>query len=207
MVVGPGGDPDEVIDAAKNAEITGQQYAAQEEKELPLKNPPALIYKGSQPTGTISSSGRYDEIVMDNQEELYIVGDVILEITGNVELDNLAFIEVTEGSSLVLYVGGEFDLSNNAKVNNLTKSPPRCIIYGTASEEVDYLWDNVSDFYGAIYAPNANIEVMNNSSIFGALVGNQLTIHPNAELHGDRALMEGSVNDPDAKFVIKGWRE
>ena len=207
VIVGPGGDPEDVIELGDGAEITGQTSAAEEEKELPSISPPSLSYKGSEPTGTISSSGRYDEIKLSNSEKLTIDGDVVLVINDNVEIDNSAILEVTEGSSLKLYIGANFKITNSGHINNLTKKPPQCKIYSTASSGVQYLWDNDSVFYGAVYAPKAFIEVKNDSRIFGTLIGDSIKLDDSVELHVDEALKKGSVDDYGAEFVINRWQE
>ena len=207
VIVGPGGNPEDIIELSNGAEITGQTSAAEEEKELPSISPPSLSYKGSEPTGTISSSGRYDEIKLSDSEKLTIDGDVVLVIDNAVEIDNGAILEVTEGSSLKLYIGVNFKITNSGHINNLTKKPPQCKIYSTASSGVQYLWDNDSVFYGAVYAPKAFIEVKNDSRMFGALIGDSIKLDDSAELHGDEALKKGSVDDYGAEFVINRWQE
>ena len=81
------------------------------------------------------------------------------------------------------------------------------MIFGTASSGVDYLWDNDSVFYGAVYAPEAFIEVKNDCRIFGALIGESIKLDNSAEMHGDEALKKASVEGYAPEFVINRWRE
>ena len=206
VIVGTGGNPAQVISGDEDG-ITGDTYAASEEKELPSITAPVLNYQGGQPSGTISQDGKYDQIDITNGEVLSIVGDVVLHITGDVELNNNASIEITPGSSLVLYLDGNFESSNNGTINNLTMNPPQCKIYGTGTEAVDYEWDNNSVFYGAVYAPMADIVVKNSTDIYGALVGASVTLYQQSTLHCDEAVKEASLDDPGIKFVQARWRE
>ena len=207
VAVGPGGDPADVITGDTGA-VSGETYAAPEAKELPNISAPALAFQGAEASGTISASGQYGDVDLGNNAKLTIDGDVVLHITGDVVLSNGASIEITEGSSLVLYLDGDFDSSNNGYINNLTKSPPACRIYSTATTAVNYGWTNNSVFYGAVYAPLAEIEVLNCTEMYGALVGNNILLRPNSAFHGDAALQNGSIGDPGGvKFVRSRWRE
>ncbi|MCF7955367.1 MAG: hypothetical protein K9M75_06165 [Phycisphaerae bacterium] len=209
IFVGPGSDPSKVINGGKHFDVTGEISAAEEEKNTPIVAPPSLDYKGSSPSGTVTENGRYSEIVMGNGETVTIDGEITLRIEGNVELDNNAEIEITEGSSLTLFIDGTFKMSNGGKINNITQKPPHCIIFSTATSEVEYCFDNIGVFYGALYAPNAKVEIKNNAIIYGAILGKELQIDNSTEIYGDKALLnlKGTFNDPDTTLVKGKWWE
>ncbi len=205
VVVGPGGDPSEVIHMSGHATITGDTYANGNEKRFPEIIVPILTDKGQKPTGTITTSGKYDTIDITDSQVLTIVGDVILDIKKEVKIDNGASIVVTEGSSLQLYIGDDFISTNEGTINNLTKSPPRCKIYSTSNSSVEYLFDNESNVYAAVYAPKADLEIKNTCNIYGAIVAAEFKIDNGAQIHYDHAL--GRTTGDEAEFVISGWRE
>ena len=97
VVVGPGGDPSEVIHMAGKATITGDTYAKGREKRFPEIIVPVLTDKGEKPTGTITTSGQYEKIYLTDSQVLTIVGDVILDIKKEVKIDNSASLVITEG--------------------------------------------------------------------------------------------------------------
>lgn len=207
IVVGPDGKPSKVIDGGKHFDVTGSKFAADEEKNTPVISAPSLPDKGSSPSGTITEDGRYSDIQMTNGETITIEGHITLYITGKVELDNNAEIEISEGSSLTLYIEGEFKMSNGGKINNLNQKPPNCKVFSTATSEVDYCFDNVGEFYGAVYAPNGKIEIKNNAVIYGAILGKELKIDNSAEVYGDQGLRKGTFNDADTKLIKGRWWE
>ncbi len=207
ITVGPGAKPSKVIDKGKHFDVTGTMSAAEEPKTIPSVVVPSLPYKGSKPSGTITESGKYKDIILSNGKTLTIDGDITLNITGKVELDNNSSIKITEDSSLTLYIKDAFKMSNGGKINNLTEKPPKCIIFSTATSEVDYLFDNTGTYYGALYAPNAKIEIKNNAIFYGSILGKELKIDNSAEVYADHALLKGTFGEPETKLVNGKWWE
>jgi hypothetical protein len=205
--VGPGANPLTVIQKGTHFDVTGEMSAANEPKVVQIATPPSLLNMGLQPSGTITESGSYQEIKLGNNEIIEIDGDITLYITGDVELDNNAEIIITEGSSLTLYIGNSFTMSNGGKINNQTEKPPNCIVYSTATSEVDYLFDNTGTYHGAIYAPNANIEINNNAVFYGSILGKELKVDNSAEVYADHALLNGNYGDPETILTKGNWWE
>lgn len=208
IIVGPGADPVDVIKEGTHFEITGSSSAAEEEKPLPIIAPPATLnYKGTSVNGNINESGIYDTVNSTNGEVITIDGDITLYITGDFRLDNGSTILINPSSSLKLFIAGSFQMSNVSAINNLTEKPPKCMIYSTASSTVNYSFNNTGNFYGALYAPNANVQVSNNAVIYGSIVANELNIDNSAEIYGDKALLNGNFGDEDTKLVNGKWWE
>jgi len=61
-----------------------------------------------------------------------------------------------------------------------------------------------SDFYGTIYAPEGDVSTSGNSNIFGAIVGDTVTLSGTGALHYDESLAE---NGPSQGFTIVYWQE
>jgi hypothetical protein len=208
IIVGPGADPANVIDMGTHFEITGETSAAEEEKTIPILSPSStLTHKGSTLQGTITESGTYDQINSTNGEAITIEGDVTINVTGDVRLDNNSMIVINPGSSLTLFIEGTFEMSNGGGINNLTQKPPKCKIFSTATTQVLYDFNNTGTFYGALYAPNANVQVSNNAIIYGAIVANTLNIDNSSEIYGDEALTKGIFNDDDTSLTRGKWWE
>lgn len=207
IIVGPGSDPAKVIDQGMHFEVTGEMSAADEEKNILILTAPPLDYKGATPHGTITESGTYSQINSIHGKTITIDGDITLNITGNVTLGNNSMLVINPSSSLTLFIAGTFEMSNGGGINNLTEKPPKCRIYSTATTEIDYDFDNTGTFYGALYAPNANVTVRNNAIIYGAIVAKELNIDNSSEIYGDRALRKGIFNDADTKLTKGKWWE
>lgn len=207
IIVGPGSDPAKVIDQGRHFEVTGEMSAADEEKNIPILTPPPLTYKGPTAQGTITESGIYDQINSINGEEIIIEGNITLHITGKVELSNNSTLVINADSSLTLFIGDTFVMSNGGGINNLTEKPPKCRIFSTATTQIDYDFNNTGTFYGALYAPNANVLINNNAIIYGAIVAKELNIDNSSEIYGDRALIKGIYNDADTKLTKGKWWE
>jgi hypothetical protein len=173
VVVGAGGNPDVVIDDS-GATITGETRALREANVLPQITVPAwlasLPSSGTiQNDATITNSGRYDSIDLKNNKILLIDGDINLYVTGEIVLGNSAQMQINDDASLILYLGGNFEGKNSSTVNNLTHEAKRLQIYCLDGCE-NMVFKNSSDFYAAIYAPNAEVIMDNSADLYGAVV-------------------------------------
>ena len=212
VVVGAGGDPDAVVSYTW-ATITGGTYAMTEEKELPRIAVP--LWLQSLPSGgtieeerTISSSAKYDEIDLSNSNIITVDDSVSLYILGDITLKNSAELQVlnADGVCLTLYVGGDIEVKNSGAVNNLTTDPKRVKIYGLNGCE-NITLKNGSDFYGVIYAPNADVVMMNSADAFGAIISKSFEQKNSATLNYDASLRDVSIDDEGVSFVVTQWLE
>ncbi len=211
VVVGVGGVPAEVIDSRPGATITGRSYAMTDDPWLPSVTVPEWL--ASLPSGgtiknntNISSSGKYDEIDLKNSGVVTVNGDVQLYIVGDVTLGNSASVDVENGASLVMYIGGNFEGKNGSALNNKNQQPSQLKIYGLDGCR-SMLLKNSSELYGAIYAPNADIILYNSAAIYGSLVGNTIEQKNSAPFYYDASLRDVSVDDEMVHFVVGKWRE
>ncbi|MHC4362797.1 MAG: polymer-forming cytoskeletal protein [Planctomycetota bacterium] len=189
VVVGVDGNPDTVINATW-ATITGETYAMADEQPLPPITVPVWL----------------DGLA--NGKVITIDGPVILYITGDVILNNSAELQITnnDGVSLTMYLAGGVEVKNSGTVNNLTEDPRKLRIYGLDGCQ-SIILKNASDFYGAIYAPNADVEMMNSADAFGAVVAKSFDQKNSADFNYDASLRDASVDDEAVRFVVKQWRE
>lgn len=112
---------------------------------------------------------------------------------------------INSGSSLVLYLDGNFKISNTGEINNEAQTPSMFQLYSTATKEVDFVFDNNTDFYGSVYAPNGKIEITNSADYYGAIIGNSVKVDNNAKIHYDQALQK--ILTLGAELVTTRWRE
>ena len=216
VVVGPGGTPDVVIDRSPGSHIAGQTYASIETYEMyPVTVPEYLQNLPSQGTInnniTITSSAKYDEIKLGTNKKITIDGDVTLYITGDTLLSNSAELLIVDpgtnpDASLTLYLGGNVEVKNSGAINNLTQDAKKLKIYGL-NDCQSIILKNGSDFYGAIYAPNADMTMMNSGDAYGSIVTDSFEQKNSADFYYDADLRDVSFNDELIRFVISRWSE
>ncbi len=214
VVVGVGGDPDVVIDAGW-ATIAGETYALSESYEWPTITVPEALQQLpsggtlSSSTPTITTSGKYDGINLDNGAIVTIDGPVVLYITGQVIIKNSAELQVDDtnpDTSLILYLDGNLECQNTSAVNNQSRDAKKLKIYGLNGCQ-SMIFKNNSEFYGAIYAPNADVIFHNSADGFGAVAAKSFDQKNSATFNYDASLRDVSINDEAVRFVVKQWRE
>ena len=216
VFVGPEGDPDVVIDSRSDAVITGEVYDL--DKTFPL--PPVDVPKFLQvlpSIGTITNSTtltgptRCEKIDLSDKKTLLIDGPVDLYCTGNFNLDVLSSLVIVDANTnpnayLNLYLDGDFTIKNSSSVNNATKDPRKLKIYGLDKcLNFQFMIDSI--FYGAIYAPKANVTLQYAVEMYGATICRQISQQVAADIHYDASLKEGCVSDEMVTFFVKQWSE
>lgn len=210
VVVGVGGNPDYVIDDF-GATITGDTRAQRESNVLPPISVPqwleSLPSSGTiQNDSTVTNSAKYSSINLNNSKTLLIDGDVILYVTGEIILGNSAEIQIDNDASLILYLGGDFEGKNSSTINNLTQNAKKLQIYCLDSCE-SIQFKNSSDFYGVIYAPNAEVIMDNSANVYGAVVAKSFEQKNSGTFNYDASLRDASVNDEAVRFIVTNWHE
>ncbi len=210
VVVGVDGNPDVVIDDF-GATITGETRALRERNVLPPIAVPqwleSLPSSGTiQNDTTVTNSAKYSGINLNNSKTLLIDGDVTLYVTGEIILGNSAEVQIDNDASLILYLGGDFEGKNSSTINNLTQETKKLQIYCLDSCE-NMLFKKSSDFYGVIYAPNADVIMYNSANIYGAIVARDFEQKNSGTFNYDASLRDASVNDEAVRFVVTNWHE
>lgn len=152
----------------------------------------------------------FSSIEVSGNGNLIVDGDVKIYLTGDnaitaLQVRSSSEVTIDPNSSLTLYTDGDISVRTGSKINNLTRDPKKLIIKSTVvsddpTDGVDIL--SSSDFYGAIYAPGAHVNIANNGNVFGAFVGGDFTFHGgSSQLHYDESLA-GKITDPTTV-----WRE
>ncbi len=210
---GEGGDPDDIL-LFNSSVVTGDKAALSESKPLPpIPTPEGLVSRGSYFLGgndqsTISESGEYTSFQVDSNAIVTIQGDITLYVTGDFSMLSNTVLEIPEGSSLSLYLGGSFEQDSNTIFDNPTKDPTKIQIIGTDSFEGEMAWDSTSEFYGAVYFPQANVTINSNVDIYGSIIADLFYIDSNARIHYDLALRYVDALQLElATYYVKSWHE
>lgn len=199
VICGPGGDTDVAIIEKKNVVITGETDAAEDYIPFPSIYPPSLTAGSwtvdpNDPTkASISSSMQLSSLTVgapSTVTTLYVTGDIDIYSTGNVLLSSGANLIVTAGSSLTLYLGSSLDAKNGAYITyeGVPMNPDPVVdealiieaakaisIKGTDTCTSVNLY-NSGSFYGAVYAPEAAIDIDNGAGFYGAASGRSVNI-------------------------------
>lgn len=215
LVVGSGGIPAVVISDA-GATVTGDIYVAPEDYDLPDVTVPEYLQDMSSggtisDNTTITDSAKYDEINLSNSKIITIDGDVSLYITGSMTLNNSAELRIVDEdtnpeAALTLYLGGDVEVKNSGTINNITEDSTKLKMYGlNECQNIDL--KNSCDFYGAIYAPNADVVMMNTADAYGSVVSKSFEQKNSAAFNYDAALRDVGMDDEIVHFVINRWSE
>ncbi|HTL47362.1 MAG TPA: collagen-binding domain-containing protein [Verrucomicrobiae bacterium] len=183
VMVGPGANPDNVIDLGHNVTLTGTKGSEDYKRDY------EPITSNATNLGALSLSGSTTQYLGPgtyHYSSLSISGQAKLIPTGPV----------------VIYVDGAVSIGGNG-VATSSNLPPNFLLYA-ASTSVAISGNG--NFYGGVYAPNADVSVSGNGQIFGGLVGKTYHQTGNANIHYDEALKNtgGSANGP---ITVKSWQE
>ncbi|MBN1975137.1 MAG: hypothetical protein JW787_15955 [Sedimentisphaerales bacterium] len=217
--VGMNGDIENVIKDL-GATIEGDKYAASIIYPMPQVSVPALTDMGKSLTskgGTITltpaESGTYSSIDLQKGKDDGVLeitgGDVVLHITGDIELDQSCEIVVRDGSTLKIYVDGDIQCREGSGIN--TETPPeqaatlQLFATGEGTQSLDI--KAKSNWTGTIYAPNGNVILFAGTDAYGSIVASSFEYKAGGDFHYDAALKEVTILDPGVRFTITQWKE
>ncbi|MBW6516759.1 MAG: hypothetical protein K0B81_09140 [Candidatus Cloacimonetes bacterium] len=128
---------------------------------------------------------------------------VIIHFLGNVRINGVFHIE--DGASLTIYISESLYTSGDSFIND-SEIPSNLQIFGTESC-THIKMTGMTELHGAIYAPNADVEIVGDATIYGAILCNSLYINGNGIIHYDEALGQDSnlTHDSIFKFYIASW--
>lgn len=216
VVVGVGGKVDTVI---KDLGATvDAKYSLSSDMEFPRITPPALNFPNTAIVlkkvdkvigfgGDYPAVGRFTGLDMGNGTTLRVVGECTLYITGDVDMGQASEILLEPGSTLTIYLDGDWISDNGSGINNTPEKPASFMLFGTGplGQEIDL--KAKSDFYGSIYAPNADLTLFSGGDLFGSFVANNFELKNPASFYYDTALKTVKVTDEGARFVVSRWYE
>jgi Tfp pilus assembly protein PilX len=216
IIVGPGGDPDTVIDTKASSVIGGDTFAAEEEIEFPDVTVPDLLYKGALPAPDPldpnliklrnTDSGIYDNIDLGQGKKLHVVdGEVVIYVTDYIRLHNSAELRILDNAtepSVKLYLGGNMQADNGSIIltENHTEKGTRLKIFGTDTCTSIILM-NSGDLSAAIYAPYADLEIKNSGTTYGSFTGNNLEMKNSGTFIYDTRLADVVIDDVEVYMM------
>ncbi|MHC4257103.1 MAG: DUF7305 domain-containing protein [Planctomycetota bacterium] len=218
VVVGVGGDTSTVI---KDLGATmDSSYPMSTSVEFPAISAPSLfgpdtsigIKKNEKtigPGGDFPATGRFNNIKMSQGTTLRVIGDCTLYITGDVTMgqNSEILLDASKNAKLTIYLDGDWNSDNNSGINNETTATNTFSLYGTGpvGQAIDI--KAKGEFYGVIYAPDANLTMYSGGNIYGSFVTNNFELKNPAEFFYDASLRTITVDQEGARFVINRWKE
>jgi hypothetical protein len=217
IMVGVGGEPDEVLTTKTGVTITGGAYTLTSEPDLPTVSVPVSVAGASSQgkintTRVISTSGKYDEINLGNSAVLTINKSVTLYITGKVILGTNSKILISGTSesgndaSLTMYVGGDISAGNSIGIVNNTKDARRFKLFCLPTCQKAVI-KNAGDFYGLIYAPDTAVTYDNGANTYGSMIADSFILKNSGTFFYDANLRNCTLYDELVRFTIGRWSE
>lgn len=182
---------------------------------FPTVTPPALPDMNAivVETGTLTigsaDSGEYSSVWVKQGTTLTFDGggEVVLYVTGNIDIGQDAELIIQPGTSLVIYLDGDLYARNSAGINNLTGDATSFILYGTGEEQTFDLKAK-SEWYGAVYAPNADVTLRSDADMYGSFISaNFRTTGGGSHIYYDAALQDVGETDVAVYFAVDRWQE
>lgn len=198
---GPAGNPSSVI-ASHSGTISGSRLALPESVNIPNHNaPPGLLSLGNVTLGSDQLwllPATYNNLTLRNNATITVTGVVTIHCTGNFTMEDDARILVSPLSRLILHVGGDTIIRENAVINPDTDRTDRFTLYNYDSNDDVVLSDDAS-VTGMIYCER-DLTMTGRAQIFGAaLIGDDLIMDADARIHLDRDMPSLGVAYPPAE--------
>ena len=198
---GPGGS----ISIGPNGQVGSKQWFADNKKgvepgwstddmnvDFPdVMNPPTGGVPPSSGTSTngtnytyLLTGGNYEMtgLNLSGSETMRVQGNVVLYVTGNINISGNAGIEIAPGSSLVLYMAGTSASIGGNGIVNETSSALNFQYWGMPSNKSIDFGGNAG-FIGSIYAPEADL-VLHGGGKTGAIDFTGASITKTSKLNG-----------------------
>jgi len=184
---------------------------------FPKVNPPELVEMGmidiQNTTLTLgpADSGEYTDISIKTDGTLIIDagvdgGEVVLYVPGDMWLGQGCELVIRPNTSLAIYLDGDLTAGNSAGINNETQDSTNFVLYGTGEDQTFDLKAK-SSWYGAIYAPEADISIKAGSDIYGSFIGSSFENKAGGFIFYDAALRNVETTDIGVTFVVERWQE
>ena len=161
---------------AYSAETAGPAPAVVTAYEAAMPTVPAglggkvgkVSYKGNGLT-VISTNIHCDEFIIENHRSLYIQGAVTIYAEDVFKLENNTRIDLADGASLTVYIGGVGKIQNHSYVNTTGWDPTRVTFVNLSGTGFEV--SNNVQVCASIISPGAPVMLANNADVYGWFTG------------------------------------
>ncbi|MHC4740851.1 MAG: DUF7305 domain-containing protein [Planctomycetota bacterium] len=159
----------------------------------------------------LESNNKTEKIVIPagNDVELHLTNTGTGASKAGVMLGVNCEIIIENGATLNLWVDGNIRMGTDSGFNNFG-TPPSLKIWGYWREPlIGQTWtlNTKSEYFGQVYAPNADVIVNAKGHVYGSFVGYTFDMRNGGNLIYDGALKVVDPDDPGVRFVLKRWHE
>lgn len=205
-----------------NGFISGSTTAAK--APFPLKpvtysvpsgvTPDTKSYPTMTSSATLGSAGNTtwyvtDSMSLKSKAKIVVEGNVTIVVNGDIKLTAQSEIIIKDGATLTIYhegstfeVHGGTDASTGGGVNTLSRSAADFQVWSKATSAT---LNGNSAFYGAVYAPDAEIKMNGNAGFYGGVIGKRIDAMGDLSFHYDEDL--GTINIPYITIDVESSKQ
>jgi hypothetical protein len=213
--IGPGGSPATVVALWGSSEITGgttarSRIAAVHRTVDPYVTMP--LSSGSQTytsSFTIDSHRTFQDLsVWGTSTEVTIVGNVVIRCTGSFNIGDRVEVKLAAGATLTLFVAGDVNIYDRARLNHNTGDPARCWVFMSGTDQRFQMTDRTKCVVH-VRNPRGAMELWGaqspGSEFFGTFHGRSLAMGDRTQFHGDVSLLTAGSGGGGAPVSITSW--
>jgi len=187
VFVGPGGDPDRVINLQGFGEITGSTGILSQAVVIAVPTEPSLggsvgdrTYQGSG-TKTISEDLHCDKFEIKDSAKVKINGNVTILAEKEFTVQEFGQLRLNPGATLTVYTKDDFTIVNFGEINVNTAEWSRLTINHLCNEKLE-LGDS-SQLYATVVAPYAQLYIKDTAQLYGTFKGKEVKVENLGQLH------------------------
>ncbi len=190
VIYGPTGK----VDIASGSVVTGGTSARPELEDLPpIEVPPIALakpvkYVSGVPMVVPPGEAGYEVLDIGKNSQLVLKGPLTIVVGAlTLRLGAQLVFDTTDGP-IEMYVTESLDLSTSSVVSTTTQVTSDSIIMVSAPEGKTVNFGAKSQFYGFIYAPEAEVHISAQYELYGGLVCKELQLAAQGRMHYDTGL-------------------
>ena len=191
-----------------NTGVEPGYYSDDLDVDIPDPSVPFLDFDGWQSnSGTVGGTNynyvfttgnywRWSDFTLSGSKSMVIDGDVVIYFKSEFDIKDSAFVYLTPGSTLTVYLRDSADLGGKGIVNG-TGLASECQLVGLSNcTRIEYTGS--AGYIGTIYAPKAEVKLSGDGDFVGALVAKRATLTGTYAFHYDESLCDSDDIDPVA---------
>ncbi|MHC4187848.1 MAG: DUF7305 domain-containing protein, partial [Planctomycetota bacterium] len=156
---------------------------------------------------TLTNKQQKDGMVAPPADIVIDGGDVVMHVTGDIDLGNSSEMIIMPGSTLTMYVDGDWVTRTDAGINNMDGIPSNFTVYGTGDPGQHLEMKAKNEFFGRVYAPDAWVDIKAGGDIYGSFTAHDFDMKSKSVLKYDTELSKKDIDDFGIYFTVSSWRE
>ena len=202
--------PNEQVVTTGNVTINGSTSPALAATPLPVVDvpvftqDPGISHGGATPLLLQPGKAGIEYLRVREDAKVVIQGPSVLVMDSLVLEQEAELVFDTAGGVIGLYVLQELDFDSDSVFSVTGGDPSQLVIQVAGSTAAPVRLAGEGDFYGILYAPEADVQVYPEFEVFGSVVAQSLQLNGGVKLHFDQYLVELASELALPKLV--SWR-